>query len=990
MSGNKTEAKSDLNGYTDYNFLSPKVFTGPTDEILQKKVDFNNKNFGSTTEKLQLDTTPIGWIKNMTLRIELAALTTISNDTGYINWVDSIGHAIIESINLKLGNTVLFDSIFPYGLWLDIYNELNDPNMLEWSMIGKHSSIDGLRKYETNKKVLYVPLHLWFSESLDSALPYFLFPNKESGLQISIQLRRFKDLVLLSSGNNLPTTPEITKLQLIYDIIQVPDNKLASLKDQYRKIPYQIYFNHKDFYEQSLNSIVNLNFEDAPISKLIFVIRNNSRMTSDDTPQINEHYSDTNGNDIFNYGNTSLITELGTYDNFNILNINTKNETDDHNLDSIYYRKVTNMNNGKHVPQKHIYTVPFDYGTKGNSFLGFLDYKNQDTLQFVFEDNASNSTISSFALTYNKLEIDRNGRTNLNNWYNNKLQTSSISGSIGGGGGGGGGGLSEDALYKKIYKRLYKEIFEKISSQITLPTLPICETIPTGTTIGRQTYMNNNKLFIVLNQNETNWTVLMPNIENLDKYVGEYVVFKEQDESQVYRITQIIKQTDVDKDMINKFILALLISKSGSSKFIDIFFLELLGKYKLHEENLEPLDTLLKGLSDIFKNPKYANNPDLEIFNNLELEEGVRESDKKKKTRITAILKNDFCYESIIDTSTSPQNPDTTPNPNNSKSYEKIIMPLMSSYTNLSQVQQTHMITVEKMDSLVNLVGSTTKSTQNQKITNETINEYIRLRTTKRTDYNEADKNNPALFKVDNFLRNSFLYVENKLSIETKLAQLKQIELNQGNIGPTRSPFTLSPKSQNYITLIFILDNYEFKGIPSFSETCNDIDKKSGYNPKLVKQLYKGSTINYLALIKDFIEIYKKIYLEHSQYEGYKKCRESLKNLILQNIQNQIKDLRTFVNSKGTTTTPTGTTPAPPLIPKIVLSNTTEIQLNILDQPLDEWLNSNMEEYLYVDKNENNDFSVSTIKPIITTTTTTSAPFTTDTPYTYNWFPTPT
>ena len=710
MSGNKSEAKSDLNGYTDYNFLSPKVFTGPTDEILQKKVDFNIKQFGSTTEKLQIDTTPIGWIKNMTLRIELSALTTTSNDTGYINWVDSIGHAIIESINLKLGNTILFDSIFPYGLWLDIHNELNDPDMLEWGMIGKHSSIDGLRKYETNKKVLYVPLHFWFSESLDSALPYFLFPNKESGLQISIQLRRFKDLVLLSSGNPLPTTPEITKLQLIYDIIQVPDNKLASLKEQYRKIPYQIYFNHKDFYEQSLNSIVNLNFEDAPISKLVFVIRNNSRIASDDTPQINEHHSDTNGNDIFNYGNTSVITELGTHDNFNTLNINTKNETDDHNLDSIYYRKVTHMNNGKHVPQKHIYTVPFDYGTKGNSFLGFLDYKNQDTLQFEFEDNASNSTISTFALTCNKLEIDRNGRSNLNNWYNNTLQTSSI----GGGGGGGGGGLSEDVLYKKIYKRLYKEIFEKISSQITLPTLPICETIPTGTSIGRQTYMNNDKLFIVLNQKENVWTVLMPNVENIQNYLGEYVVFKEQDESQIYKITQILKRSNIEKDMINKFILALLISKSGSSKFIDNFFLELLERYKLHEENLEPLDTLLKGLSDIFKNPKYANNPDLKIFNNLEFEEDKEETDEDKKTRITAILKNDFCYESIIDTSNSTQNPDTTNS--NKQSYKEIITPLMASYTKLSQVQQTHMITVEKMDSLVNLVGSTTKGTQNQEL----------------------------------------------------------------------------------------------------------------------------------------------------------------------------------------------------------------------------------------------------------------------------------
>ncbi len=1045
-----TTAKTDLTGYTNFNFLSPKVFTGPTDEILQKKVDFTTKQFGATTEKIQIDTSPIGWIKNMTLRIELNALTTEAVETsqggtGYINWVDSIGHALIESINLKLGNTTIFDSIFPYGLWLDIYNELNDPDMLEWGMIGKHSSIDGLKKYETKKKVLYVPLHLWFSESLDAALPYFLFPNKESGLQISIQLRRFKDLVLFSSANSLPTEPPngINKLQLIYDIIQVPDDKLASLKAQYRKIPYQIYFNHKDFYERSLSSIINLNFDSAPISKLIFVIRNNSRIASDDTPQINEHHSDLNGNDIFNYGNTSLITNLGTYDNFETLNINTQNETDDHDLDSIYYRKVTNMNNGKHVPQKHIYTVPFDYGTKGNSFFGFLDYKIQDTLQFEFEENASNSTISTFAITCNKLEIDRNGRTNLNNWYNNRLQVSSMSGS----------GLSEDALYKRIYEKLYNEIFEKISSQLTLP---ICETIPTGTTIGRKTYMDNDKLLIVLDKNETNWTVLVtinsndPNFifnEYIENLKNEYVVFKEQDESQIYKISN-IELNNGEVTNLYIFMLALLISKSGSSKFIDQFFIDLLKTYG----NIQsPKDIFIKGFTTILKNKTYKNMP---IFKDIDLED---------TSQIEKILFNNLCYESVI-----KNNLDTTETSDDS--ILSILSPLLVKTAESLINPRVYTITVEKMDSLVNLVGTTTKSITtksitNETITNETINEYMRLRTKKLEDYNKADENNPALFKVDNFLRNSFLYVENKLSIETKLAQLKQIELNQGNIGPTRSPFTLSPKSQNFITLTFYLDNYPFKGIPSFvkieefynskdedlliktyldktqnqtllakyngyqdkidqinekmknitnqniqqklqeeintintnlkeiTQKCKDQIQNnivSKYHPYLKKRIYKGSTINYLSIIKDFIEVYKKIYLEHSQYKGYKACSDSLKILILNNIKDQIKDLRTFINSKGTTTTPTGTTPAPPLIPNIILSNTTDIQLNI-SESIDEWLNKNSEtnNNLYFDKN-NGEFSVSTTKPIITTTTTTNAPFTTDNPNDYDWFPTTT
>ena len=68
-------AKSDLNKYKNLNLISPKIFTGPSDEILQKKISFQNHSFGSQTETINIDIIN-GWIRNMTLRIELDALTT--------------------------------------------------------------------------------------------------------------------------------------------------------------------------------------------------------------------------------------------------------------------------------------------------------------------------------------------------------------------------------------------------------------------------------------------------------------------------------------------------------------------------------------------------------------------------------------------------------------------------------------------------------------------------------------------------------------------------------------------------------------------------------------------------------------------------------------------------------------------------------------------------------------------------------------------------
>ena len=44
--------------------------------------------------------------------------------------------------------------------------------------------------YEENKKVLYVPLHLWFSKNLESAIPYFkLYDGDKVDNKIRIKLK---------------------------------------------------------------------------------------------------------------------------------------------------------------------------------------------------------------------------------------------------------------------------------------------------------------------------------------------------------------------------------------------------------------------------------------------------------------------------------------------------------------------------------------------------------------------------------------------------------------------------------------------------------------------------------------------------------------------------------------------------------------------------------------------------------------------------------
>jgi hypothetical protein len=991
-------AKSDLNKYKNLNLISPKIFTGPSDEILQKKISFQNHSFGSQTETINIDIIN-GWIRNMTLRIELDALTTEAirnnkNGVGYLNWVDSIGHAIIESINLKLGNTSIFDSTFPYGLWLDIYNELNDHEMLEWGMIGKHSSIDGLKKYETNKSVLYVPLHLWFSESLETALPYFLFPNRNAGLQISINLRNLDELVICSSSNVVPTNVNISSLELIYDVIQIQGNDLTKMKEKYRKIPYQVYFNKIDYNTQPLSSIINLNFDDAPISKLIFVIRNNSRLIADSTPQINEHYTDLNGNDIFNYGNTELIVDLGTHDTFNILNIDTKNETFDTDLDSIYYRKITNINNGKHVPQKHIYTVPFNYDSKDHSFLGFLNYKNTDTLKLTFTDNASNSRIDTFGVTCNKLDIDSRGSITINNWYNNSIPSESMS------------GINTDDLYKRIYTKLFKEVSKEIDKKLGQP---ICQSIPYEISIQRENYMTKNNLLIVISKTNNTWNVLAPKNIIEDNIINTYGIFKEIDESKVYKITNITKTT-IDKSELSIFILSLLVNKSGPSKLIDSFFIKLLDVFDLYKEGETPMQSLFNAFKKIFINSKYKEDKSYEKLKKI-----VEKNDDAQF--ISKIIHRELCYETI------------TNDNENSSNIHKLILPWFISFTNSLDNYNSLSIT---FDSPQNLLSSNLKAPEQimDTLNTDDINKYLNSRIQKNLSTLEEDIENNT--KVETSLKSSMIYLESSYDIEYKLSKNNAIADNE-NIS------TNVESLQNDITLKFYLDNYPFKGIPSFTdnpikglsqteafrpklnelesikeylkvntskldsytelqtrinelnkeikesklqresdliaglptvaidatidnlqirlgelnnelsninaickEKLDDSIKVYDYNPYLIKTFSKDTNIDYKSIINDFIQIYQKIYLEHSQYEGYKECSTTLKQLILDNIIEQITKLRDSITNNDEKSKP-----------KIVLStindidlaqsNLTKLDYIVYDNinQIDQWLNSN-------------------------------------------------
>ena len=449
-------AKDFLLNNKNFNLYNPNpnIF----DYFEKKKTVLNivtNKPLGSsekTWDTIKINQQFDGWITDMILRIKLPSLLgTDPEDGGYLNWVDNIGHAIIKRVHLKAFNKDIYKDQ-NYGLVLDIYNEINDVNSEEWELIGKNASVESLKTYQTKDKIIYVPLHFWFSKNNESAFPQFLV-NKGNGLnenclQFTLTTRSIIELIVSSGSKTYNSYKDKTvTIDLIYDSVRATnsspdtslDNTIQSLYNSYKNKnnPYRIYF---DVYNEetqettdSGTSIIQCNNSaiKGPLKYIYFVIRNNDRLkipstAGSPTILINEAPADIHPNDIFNYSNLALITSLDTYDTFETLNVKITTNlegwvTQNPKLDAIYYRKVVPYLNKTHVPQKHIYTIDFS-NSIGNEINGYLNNNTNKTdvvsLTFKNKMNASSISLIYVVINYLNVYIDNSNRLQISDGVN--------------------------------------------------------------------------------------------------------------------------------------------------------------------------------------------------------------------------------------------------------------------------------------------------------------------------------------------------------------------------------------------------------------------------------------------------------------------------------------------------------------------------------------------------------------------------------------------
>ena len=124
--------------------------------------------------------------------INLACSCNKCSKKTYFSWVNCIGHAIFEYIEIEIGGYLIDKQ---YGEWLEIWSELTqnyEKKMGYNELIGK-KDLAGFNINSFNDELeLIVPLNFWFCKNIGLAIPVIAICNHD--IKINIKWRNFDQL----------------------------------------------------------------------------------------------------------------------------------------------------------------------------------------------------------------------------------------------------------------------------------------------------------------------------------------------------------------------------------------------------------------------------------------------------------------------------------------------------------------------------------------------------------------------------------------------------------------------------------------------------------------------------------------------------------------------------------------------------------------------------------------------------------------------------
>ncbi|QKF93932.1 major capsid protein [Fadolivirus algeromassiliense] len=151
-------------------------------------------------------------------------LADTQNENIKFAWVDRLGHAIMESIEVKIGGHKIDKH---YGDWLNIWYELSANRNMEsiyFEMIGNVKSLTTFDRSIKPSYILRVPLQFWFCRFSGLSIP--LISLEYHNVSIHVKFRKFEELCYIEPNTNIKYSKVIDGLLLD----EVPDEMGINIK----------------------------------------------------------------------------------------------------------------------------------------------------------------------------------------------------------------------------------------------------------------------------------------------------------------------------------------------------------------------------------------------------------------------------------------------------------------------------------------------------------------------------------------------------------------------------------------------------------------------------------------------------------------------------------------------------------------------------------------------------------------------------------------
>lgn len=318
-------------------------------------------------------------IHKVYLQVDLPALTNTNGTTGSLQWVNNIGHVMIDEVSIEIGGQTIDKH---YGDWLNIWNELTQTAEKEGGyddMIGATTNpADSI-----SARTLYVPLQFWFCRNPGLALPLIALQYHE--VKFNISFRPASECYILNGGATA-NTPSITNASLYVDYIYLDtDERRQFSQVQHEYLIEQLQFTGAEsFSNASVKSKLALNH---PCKELVWVVQPDANASA-------KAWSD------YSYSGAETIVDaklqLNGHDRFSVRKAG-------------YFNLVQPYQHHTRIPSAGIYVYSFALNPEQHQPSGTVNMSRIDNATLLLNlDGAMASggcKLRVYALNYNVLRI---------------------------------------------------------------------------------------------------------------------------------------------------------------------------------------------------------------------------------------------------------------------------------------------------------------------------------------------------------------------------------------------------------------------------------------------------------------------------------------------------------------------------------------------------------------------------------------------------------